>query len=121
MPFGDTRRVVAAPSPSAAGRSGTPRPRSRLLIWTAVALAAAVALLVALLQLTNRWAGRREGIAGAAAPPVSWPAGRRRAPVFRLRDQLGRPVSLAGLRGRPVIVTFIDPSAATSARSRRSS
>jgi len=42
-------------------------------------------------------------------PPFSWPAGRRPAPDFVLRDQQGRPVSIAAYRGRPVIVTFIDP------------
>ncbi len=42
-------------------------------------------------------------------PPFSWPAGRRSAPEFVLHDQNGRPVSIAAYRGRPVIVTFIDP------------
>jgi cytochrome oxidase Cu insertion factor (SCO1/SenC/PrrC family) len=42
-------------------------------------------------------------------PPVTWPADRRAAPDFVLRDQDGRPVSVAAYRGRPVIVTFIDP------------
>jgi cytochrome oxidase Cu insertion factor (SCO1/SenC/PrrC family) len=44
------------------------------------------------------------------SPPAStWGAGDRRAPDFSLRDQDGRPVSPAANRGRPVIVTFIDP------------
>src|SRR4029077_19494259 len=43
------------------------------------------------------------------APAVTWPAGARPAPGFRLTDQHGQPVSLAALRGRPVLVTFIDP------------
>ncbi|MBV9367809.1 MAG: hypothetical protein JOY89_26505, partial [Solirubrobacterales bacterium] len=44
------------------------------------------------------------------SPPAStWGAGVRRAPNFFLRDQDGRPVSVAANRGRPVIVTFIDP------------
>jgi cytochrome oxidase Cu insertion factor (SCO1/SenC/PrrC family) len=42
-------------------------------------------------------------------PPVTWPAGRQRAPGFSLRDQSGGPVSLAAYRGREVVVTFIDP------------
>ena len=42
-------------------------------------------------------------------PPFSWHAGQRPAPDFVLRDQSGRPVSLAAYRGRPVIVTFVDP------------
>jgi cytochrome oxidase Cu insertion factor (SCO1/SenC/PrrC family) len=40
---------------------------------------------------------------------VSWPAGKKRAPGFQLVDQAGAPVSLTAYRGRPVIVTFIDP------------
>ena len=42
-------------------------------------------------------------------PAATWAAGARAAPDFRLADQRGRPVSLASLRGRPTIVTFIDP------------
>ena len=42
-------------------------------------------------------------------PALSWPAGQRPAPDFVLRDQADRPVSLGAYRGRPVIVTFIDP------------
>ena len=58
---------------------------------------------------------RRGGVSNASSasvvtpPPFSWPGGRRPAPNFELRDQDGRPVSLAAYRGRPVIVTFIDP------------
>jgi cytochrome oxidase Cu insertion factor (SCO1/SenC/PrrC family) len=39
---------------------------------------------------------------------ASWAAGKRAAPPFRLRDQDGRLVSLKRLRGRPVLVTFLD-------------
>jgi protein SCO1/2 len=50
------------------------------------------------------------GVANSATAPVeSWPAGVRRAPGFTLTDQNGRPVRLSSFRGRPVIVTFIDP------------
>jgi len=38
-----------------------------------------------------------------------WPAGKRRAPDFALRDQAGAPISLHAARGRAVILTFIDP------------
>jgi len=41
--------------------------------------------------------------------PVSWPAGQRPAPDFQLTDQDGQTVSPANYRGKPVIVTFIDP------------
>jgi protein SCO1 len=66
---------------------------------------------LALLQASHRSVSNRNGVlaGGPQAPPVSWPAGRRRAPDFRLVDQAGRRVSLAYYRGRPVIVTFIDP------------
>lgn len=42
-------------------------------------------------------------------PAVSWAPGARPAPEFHLVDQAGRPASVAALRGRPVIVTFVDP------------
>jgi protein SCO1 len=42
-------------------------------------------------------------------PGATWAAGARHAPPFRLRDEAGRPISLQSLRGRPVILTFIDP------------
>lgn len=46
----------------------------------------------------------------AASPPVvTWAAGARRAPNFTLTDQNGKAFSLSELRGRPVIVTFLDP------------
>lgn len=38
-----------------------------------------------------------------------WPAGRRAAPGFVLPDQGGRLVSLAGERGRTVVLAFMDP------------
>lgn len=44
-----------------------------------------------------------------AAPAATWAAGERLAPAFSLRDQNGRAVSLAAYRGKPVLVTFIDP------------
>ena len=40
---------------------------------------------------------------------ATWPAGKKRAPAFTLRDEHGKPVSLAALHGRPVLITFIDP------------
>ena len=43
------------------------------------------------------------------AAVATWPARSRRAPDFQLIDQRGAPISLASLRGRPLVVTFIDP------------
>lgn len=45
----------------------------------------------------------------ALRPAASWAKGARAAPEFRLTDQNGNAFSLRGLRGRPVLVTFIDP------------
>jgi protein SCO1 len=73
------------------------------------ALLCAIGVAVAVVGL------RRGGVSDASTasvvtpPPFSWAAGRRPAPDFVLRDQQGRPVSIAAYRGRPVIVTFIDP------------
>jgi protein SCO1 len=39
---------------------------------------------------------------------ASWRAGERPAPPFTLRDQNGMRVSLRSLRGRPVLLTFLD-------------
>lgn len=45
----------------------------------------------------------------ASDPGYTWPAGTALAPGFTLRGENGRPISLKQFRGRPVIVTFIDP------------
>ena len=37
-----------------------------------------------------------------------WPAGRRAAPGFSLRDQHGRPISLRAQRGRTLVIAFMD-------------
>jgi protein SCO1 len=39
----------------------------------------------------------------------TWPGGARRAAGFRLRDQHGAPITVAALRGKPTVVTFLDP------------
>jgi protein SCO1/2 len=43
-----------------------------------------------------------------------WQAGARRAPDVALRDQTGTLVSLASLRGRPVVLTFLDSQCKSS-------
>ena len=49
-------------------------------------------------------------VSGApAAPDVTWPVGKKVAPEFSLLNQNGGPISLRQFRGRPVILTFIDP------------
>lgn len=78
-------------------------------------LLALAVLVAALLGVGAYLATRTSSPAMAKSTAVSetaaatWGAGMQRAPAFALRDQNGAPVSLAALRGRPVIVTFIDP------------
>jgi cytochrome oxidase Cu insertion factor (SCO1/SenC/PrrC family) len=80
------------------------------LRWVLGAVVLVLAAVAAALLLTGR-----PHASASTAPPVSdipaatWQAGRRRAPAFALHDAAGAPLSLASLRGRPVIVTFIDP------------
>ncbi len=103
--------VPVRSEPSSASRSGSPvRLRWAVPAFVAVMV---VATGVPILVLT---AFRHSSSASGAQvgsvvtpPPFSWPAGRRAAPGFVLRDQNGRPVSVAAYRGRPVIITFIDP------------
>ena len=42
-----------------------------------------------------------------------WRSGTRPAPSFDLTDQRGRSVSLASLRGRPLLLTFLDSKCTT--------
>lgn len=87
----------------------------RELRWAIPGLAALCVVAVAALILAL--GGSRRGSAPTGYSPVSlvspptssWGAGDRPAPNFSLRDQNGRPISVAASRGHPVIVTFIDP------------
>jgi cytochrome oxidase Cu insertion factor (SCO1/SenC/PrrC family) len=98
---------------TAADRPAAARTRSRplgLALWWWVALALAVGVLIgaAVGLLQHRRGG--SPLSTAAAPPVAtWRPGERRAPGFRLADATGAPISLRQFRGRPVIVTFLDP------------
>lgn len=80
------------------------------LRWVLGAVVLVLAAVAAALLLTGR-----PRASTSATPPVSdtpaatWQTGRRRAPAFALKDETGAPLSLASLRGRPVILTFIDP------------
>lgn len=74
--------------------------RLRLAFLLIVAATCAVAVLGVLALSRSPGAGA-QALKGAVRPP-DLPL-----PSFRLRDQDGRTVDLAGLRGRPVIVTFL--------------
>jgi cytochrome oxidase Cu insertion factor (SCO1/SenC/PrrC family) len=81
----------------------------RWILWGAVVLAGVGAALALLLIGSSPSASNDAAAPVADAPAGTWAAGKLRAPDFRLTDQSGAPVSLAALRGRPVIVAFIDP------------
>jgi len=59
--------------------------------------------------LVNHRGSSTPANAAPMRPDATWPAGKRPAPDFRLHDEAGRPLSLHALRGKPVILTFIDP------------
>ena len=86
---------------------GLATPRMRWAIWGLAALlgiAAGAGIVIAR-------AGSRSPATTAVVggPAESWSAGVRRAPAFNLVDENGNAVSLARFRGRPVILTFLDP------------
>ena len=103
-------RLKVPRKPSVASISGSPIRFRWALPGLAVLIVAVAAPILIITKL--RHVGEALGVpAGSVVtpPPFSWPAGRRVAPTFVLRDQDGRRVSVAAYRGRPVIVTFIDP------------
>ncbi len=104
-------RARARPPGRAQGANASRLRTQWALSGFAVLCLAAVATPIVVLSVV-RHAGARSGTrAGSVVtpPPVSWPAGRRPAPDFVLRDQNGRRVSVGAFRGRPVIITFVDP------------
>jgi cytochrome oxidase Cu insertion factor (SCO1/SenC/PrrC family) len=110
-----TRVRASARSARSAARSfrlGLRRPR---LLWALPGGVALCGVAVAAPIVLLRPTAHDNGVSAAAAkslltPPArSWSSGNRSAPEFVLRDQTGRRVSVGAYRGRPVIVTFIDP------------
>lgn len=80
--------------------------------WYVLSVAAAALVGVA---IGAAFHGRLTGGASAGAPALpalhgqaTWARGTRAAPAFTLRDQHGRAVSLASLRGRTIALTFLD-------------
>jgi cytochrome oxidase Cu insertion factor (SCO1/SenC/PrrC family) len=89
-------------------------PSSNRFPWLKVALLAGALVIGAGVgigvAIANRSGGSRNVMATAPADPgITWPAGARRAPDFTLKDGAGRTISMRSLRGRAVILTFIDP------------
>ena len=73
----------------------------------AIAALAGVLLGIGVHRLTSDSGGHGHPDARIQGQAV-WPAGLRRAPDFSLPDQSGRLFSLTSLRGRPVVLTFMD-------------
>ncbi|HUJ92507.1 MAG TPA: SCO family protein [Gaiellaceae bacterium] len=99
---------MSVQQPTAA--AGSPPRYLRWALWASVALLGVLGgLLIGLVLLSRHSTPVANGPVGPVGPAASWAAGTKLAPGFTLTDQSGKPVSLAAYRGRPVIVTFIDP------------
>ena len=81
--------------------------RVALPVLAAVAVAGIAAGAAATLLGRSSPASLSSDAAGTAVE--SWGPGARPAPAFALRDQNGEALSLASLRGKPAIITFLDP------------
>ncbi len=101
--------VVAAPGPASIAERARAGIRAMLSVRALLALWAAAIVVVgagpmAIAQASSNAAPiLAEAIDGSAAP-LNFAA-----PAFSLSDQDGRPVSLASLRGKVVLLTFLDP------------
>lgn len=80
--------------------------RFRWAIW-AIALLVGIGAGVGLLLVSS--SSPKASTALVSGPASAWKAGVRKAPAFDLTDQRGKPVSNAAFRGRPLVVTFLDP------------
>ncbi len=76
-----------------------PRLRLALVVCAALVLAGVAG---AAAWLAGERTAEQAGFAGAIRPPTA-----RAAELTGLRDEEGRAVSLASMRGRPVVVTFL--------------
>jgi cytochrome oxidase Cu insertion factor (SCO1/SenC/PrrC family) len=82
--------------------------RPRFLVALIASAAAAGVGIGAALALVHGRTTRVLAAAPALHAQATWPAGARRAPDFRLRDQSGRLVTLSAERGHVVVLTFLD-------------
>jgi len=99
--------LVTVASDVSSPPGGFATPRVRWAIWGLAALlgiGAGVGVVVARSSTPST-----TSIPTVSPPAATWAAGARRAPTFRLRGENGGAVSLAAFRGRPVILTFLDP------------
>jgi cytochrome oxidase Cu insertion factor (SCO1/SenC/PrrC family) len=77
------------------------------LIVLAATVGVAVGLGAALVHNNRRSPGAQQ-VAQPLAAQVTWSAGTKPAPGFRLRDQTGHAVTLQTLRGHVILLTFLD-------------
>lgn len=80
--------------------------------WVAPGVVLVLALVVIVHALVGGGGHVRSAPKILENSPYIFPQQQKRAPNFLLRDQNGRPVSLAAFRGHPLILTFVDPGSA---------
>jgi cytochrome oxidase Cu insertion factor (SCO1/SenC/PrrC family) len=85
------------------GALRTAGPRTVVAAWAVLMIVFGAAPLAAAQVSRDADPVLAQAIDGAAAPLDF------RAPAFALTDQYGRPASLAGLHGKTVLLTFLDP------------
>jgi cytochrome oxidase Cu insertion factor (SCO1/SenC/PrrC family) len=101
--------LLARLTPTRAGLSGAVRAFGTVSASMVVAIWAAVVVLIGAGPMMIAQASSTaspiiaQAIDGNSAP-LNYPA-----PAFTLTDQDGRPVSLASLRGKTILLTFLDP------------
>ncbi len=88
--------------------------RPRAVMW----LGALVTLAIVILAVRHMQGASGQAVPAASGPPAveaggGFPIRHKTAPGFRLTDQFGRVVSLSSLRGREVVLAFIDSRCAT--------
>jgi len=107
----------AAGGPGQAGSAGPAGRRPRLLVYGVIAVVVIVAAAAAALVTARQRdaAGPRpSGIpadisTGLANEMLLTPLPRQQAPGFTLTDQAGRTMALSALRGKAVVLEFMDP------------
>jgi protein SCO1/2 len=108
----DLQMRHAPPATAVHSEADAPRPRlirAKWLLWSlALVVGLGAGAMLALLHRTSR-DSPAELASSASGPVATWAANTRQAPRFMLTNQNGRRLSLAEFKGRPVIVTFLDP------------
>jgi protein SCO1 len=84
--------------------------RARVWLLALALLLAAVSAGAALALVSRPSSDRPANAVSAFGPAATWSPGVKAAPDFSLRGEDGRRISLADLRGRTVLLTFIDPA-----------